>query len=205
MVRTDKRMYRLTPRMLQHFRHDLEKYHQLFTGGRCSGWELEELLVRAIKSDTQAAHHVRWKEAGHDDEADIVVRTNGDEHPIQVKSGKIQVKKNRLVLSGHRLGRFQEDLNQITEYLNSKSANFISVPHRLIEDGQGRRHAYKLTYMDAEKLRGLAPGGWSKSGSAFKQENDFGVDFSLNPSMSWQVWWSIPMDLVEETDEFVID
>lgn len=205
MARTDKRMYRLTPRMLQHFRHDLEKYHQLFTGGRCSGWELEELLVRAIKSDTQAAHHVRWKEAGHDDEADIVVRTNGDEHPIQVKSGKIQVKKNRLVLSGHRLGRFQEDLNQITEYLNSKSANFISVPHRLIEDGRGRRHAYKLTYMDAEKLRGLAPGGWSKSGSAFKQENDFGVDFSLNPSMSWQVWWSIPMDLVEETDEFVID
>ncbi len=205
MVRTDRRMYRLTPRMQQHFRHDLEKYHQLFTGGRCSGWELEELLVRAIKSDTQAAHHVRWKEAGHDDEADIVVRTNGDEHPIQVKSGKIQVKKNRLVLSGHRLGRFQGDLAQITKYLNSRSANFISVPYRLIEDDLGRRHAYKLTYIDVEKLVGLESGQWIESGSAYKQENDFGVDFSLNPSMSWQVWWSIPMGLVEETAEFVID
>lgn len=197
-------MYRLTPRMLQHFRHDLERYHQLFTGGRCSGWELEELLVRAIKSDTQAAHHVHWKEAGHDDEADIVVRTNGDEHPIQVKSGRIQTQKNRLVLSGHRLGRFQGDFVQITEYLNSKSANFISVPYRLIEDGRGRIHAYRLTYIDAEKLRGLQTGRWLESGAAFKQKNAFGVDLSLNPSMSWQVWWHIPMELVEETEEFII-
>lgn len=64
-------MYRLTPRMLQRLHHDLKKYHDLFTGGRCSGWELEELIVNAIKADTQAQHHVRWREAGHDDKADI--------------------------------------------------------------------------------------------------------------------------------------
>ena len=50
-------MYRLTPRMVQSLRHDLHRYHDLFSGGRCQGWELEELIVRAIKSDAQANHH----------------------------------------------------------------------------------------------------------------------------------------------------
>lgn len=63
-------MYRLTPRMRQRLIGDLAKYHGLFNGGRCSGWELEELIVAAITSDTRAQHHVRWQEAGHDDKAD---------------------------------------------------------------------------------------------------------------------------------------
>ena len=197
-------MYRLTPRMLQHFRHDLEQYHQLSTGGRCSGLVLEELLVRAIKSDTKAAHHVRWQEAGHDDEADIAVKVKNTEHLIQVKSGKVQPNKNRLVISGHRLGRFKGNFVKITDYLNSKTANFVSVPHRLIEDAQGRRHAYKLTYIDAEKLTGVNPGNWKKSGSVYEQTNGLGVEFSLRPSMSWQVWWYIPVDIVDETPEFTI-
>ena len=36
--------------MLQRFRQDLKKYHELFTAGRCQGWEQEELIVNAIKS-----------------------------------------------------------------------------------------------------------------------------------------------------------
>ena len=78
-------MYRLTARMLQRFKRDLEKYHELFAGGRCSGWEQEELIVAAIKSDTTAHHHVIWSEAGHDTKADIQVRTNGDIHLIEIK------------------------------------------------------------------------------------------------------------------------
>lgn len=41
-------MYRLTARMEQALRQNLEKYHALFDGGRCSGWELEELLFNQI-------------------------------------------------------------------------------------------------------------------------------------------------------------
>jgi len=104
-------MYRLTPRMLQRLKGDLGKYHGLFDSKRCSGWELEELIVNAIKSDTQAQHHVQWQEAGHDDKADILVRINGARHSIQIKSGRIQ--SERLVLSGHRLGRFDGDLERI--------------------------------------------------------------------------------------------
>lgn len=48
------KMYKLTPRMLQDLESGLRKFHDLFGSGRCDGWQLEELLVRAIQSDTQA-------------------------------------------------------------------------------------------------------------------------------------------------------
>ena len=63
-------MYRLTARMEQTLRQYLEKYHDLFDGGRCSGWELEELVFKAIQADSTAGHHATWTEGGHD-EADI--------------------------------------------------------------------------------------------------------------------------------------
>ena len=74
--------YRLSPRMLQSLKGLLRKYHALFSGGRCSGWELEELIVKAIKFDTQKNHHVKWREGGHDFEEDILVKTNGKSYSI---------------------------------------------------------------------------------------------------------------------------
>lgn len=109
-------MYKLTARMLQNLNKGLTRFHELFDGGRCDGWGLEELIVKAIKSDTSAHHHVFWKEAGHDDKTDIIVRINGGEFPIQIKSGKIY-SNGRLVLSGYRLGRFKGDFEKITDYL----------------------------------------------------------------------------------------
>ena len=198
-------MYRLTPRMQQRFRGDLTKYHDLFKGNRCSGWETEELIVAAIKCDTQAQHHVRWQEAGHDDLADIVVKTNGTQYPIQIKSGKIGVKTKKLVLSGHRLGRFNEDLADISNYLNTPSANIIAVPHRMIDNEQGRQHIYRICYADKQILTGLSADKWKRKGAQWIQTNSHGVEFSLRPSMSWQIWWAIPVDLIEMTDEFSIN
>ncbi|MBC6442547.1 MAG: hypothetical protein GDA53_05365 [Rhodobacteraceae bacterium] len=126
-------MYRLTARMIRHLERDLKQYHALFTGGRCQGWEMEELLVRAIRADTGAGHHPMWKEAGHDDQADIRIRTNGMVWPVNVKSGKIRKSRKTgeesLTLSGHRLGRFQEDFGALTDYLNTPAADIIAVPH----------------------------------------------------------------------------
>ncbi len=112
-------MYRLTPRMEQHFRKSLACYHDIFDGGRCSGWELEELIVKAIRSDNNANHLPRWREGGHDDYADIFVRADDKEYGIQIKSGQIKADKDGvfLILSGHRLGRFKGDLDRITTYL----------------------------------------------------------------------------------------
>ena len=195
-------MYRLTPRMVQHFRQDLERYHALFSAGRCSGWELEELIFRAIQSDNNAQHHAFWKEAGHDDEADIRVRTNGETHLLQIKSGAMR--RDYLTLSGHRLGRFGGDLLQITEYLNNNSAQIISVPYAKLDDENGRHHTYRIVYANVEHLTGLNVEDWDKVGAAWVQTNEQGVEFSLRPSMSWQIWWRVPNGLLEMGPEIII-
>lgn len=196
-------MYRLTGRMLQRFESDLRKFHDLFMGGRCSAWQQEELLVAAIKSDTSAQHHVVWREAGHDDEADIRVVTNGVTHLIEVKSG--QIKGENLSISGHRLGRFRGDLAAITRYLNAKSANIISVSHEMVDDEDGRKHIYQLRYIEIEKLTFLDPERWERKGQRHEQTNSLGVISSLRPGMSWQIWWLIPKDLFNVQREIVID
>ncbi len=190
-------MYRLTPRMLQHFEQGLREFHRQFSAGRCMGWQQEELIVNAIKADTQAQHHAIWKEGGHDDEADIRVRTNGDMHPIQVKSGKVA--GGKLTLSGHRLGRFNGDLRRITDYLNANSANILAVPYEKTDDANGITHVYTVSYVDVQRLTGLRADKWKKVGASYKQTNAHGVEFTLSPSMSWQVWWRVPLSLVEES------
>ncbi len=183
--------YRLTPRMIQSLEKFLRKYHELFSGGRCSSWELEELVVKAIKTDTQANHHVKWKEGGHDFKEDINVKTNGEFHSIQIKSGQIQ--SNYLMLSGNRLGRFDGDLNKITSFLNSKKDNIISIPYTRVDDEKGRTHEYKLIYIDISIITGIKKNKWIKKGMQYIQTNNKRVEFSLRPKMSWQIWWKIPL------------
>ena len=198
-------MYRLTPRMLQDFESSLRKFHDLFGGGRCDGWQLEELLVRAIQSDTRAQHNVFWQEGGHDDKADMRVRTNGDTHPLQIKSGRIDGKRApKLVLSGHRLSRFNGDFDAMTAYLNDRTANILSVPYRQINDDRGRQHIYTVSYVDVELLQGLQPDKWNKRGASYHQTNPAGVALSLTEKMSWQVWWRIPVGLIYETPPIII-
>lgn len=204
-------MYRLTARMEQTLRQNLEKFHELFDGDRCSGWQLEELIFKSIQADSTAGHHATWQEGGHDDEADIRVRVNGVVYPLQIKSGKIkQVKSGNgrsphLVLSGHRLGRFNGDFDLMTEYLNEDRANFLSIPYRKVDDDKGRHHIYKVVYVEGAYLHKLNPSQWEKvSKSSWKQINSHGVIFTLHPSMSWQVWWRIPLSLVDHSQEFII-
>lgn len=195
-------MYRLTPRMVQSLRHDLEEYHSLFTAKRCSGWELEELICRAIRSDNQAKHHARWTEGGHDDKADITVQINGEIHELQIKSGRFV--KEALVLSGHRLGRFKGDLSEISQYLNSRTSTIIAVPYSQREDKDGRHHTYQICYLPSKYLHGITAEGWQEAGAQFKQKNSLGVTFSLHPTMSWQIWWRVPKVLLEMENAFTI-
>lgn len=197
-----EKLYRLTPSMAQSLRQFLETYHSLFTAGRCSGWELEELIVRSIRSDNRAQHHAFWKEAGHDTEADIRVRINGAWHDLQIKSG--QFSGDSLVLSGHRLGRFDGDLGLISEFLNDRPAEIIAVPYRCIDDEEGRKHAYRVVYIDPEHLTGVRVASWKQKGKQWVQTNSAGVQFSLRPTMSWQIWWTVPGTLLEGSHEFTV-
>ncbi len=200
--------YRLTPRMLQRFHRSLQRFHEQFDGGRCESWQQEELLVDAIRSDTTAQHHVRWKERGHDDKADILVTAvNRQEHALQIKSGQYQTGKEGarfLSLSGHRLGRFDGDLGEITRYLNTIRAEIICIPYRCEEDQRGRRHVYRLCYVDPDCLTGIEAQSWEKKSTTFVQTNAAGVEFSLRPKMSWQIWWRIPVHLLSCEEEWVI-
>lgn len=188
-------MYRLTARMEQNLESNLRRYHDLFDGGGCKGWELEELIVKAIQSDTPAQHLPQWVESGHDDKADIVVKVKDENHNLQIKAGQQKVPANRLMLSGYRLGRFGADLAKISQYLNNTNADIISVSYRKIDDDKGRHHIYDLRYLPVVYLHDIHPNEWKERGAQKVQENEHGVEFSLRPSMSWQIWWSIPLEL----------
>jgi hypothetical protein len=139
-------MYKLTDIMLQNLEKDLRKFHELFQGGRCQAWQLEELIAKSINSDFKAKDKAFWKGNGHDIEADIVVGN----YKISVKSGKIENKTTKkvekLILSGHRLGRFEGDLEKISEFLTSNTYLLVAVPYNLKENENGKQHNYQLIY-----------------------------------------------------------
>lgn len=190
-------MYALTSRMEQQLESLLTRYHDLFDGGRCQGWELEELIVKAINSDTSARHQAIWSEAGHDDKADIVINTAQGSHEFQIKSGKFKKKSSTVSISGHRLTRFGGNLTDITNYLNATSADFLLTPYEQTDDATGRHHEYKICYLAVENLHGVSPNGWEKRGASCIQVNQHGVEFKITPNMSWQVWWEVPMKLLK--------
>ena len=156
-------MYRLTPRMTQRLWRYLQDYHKLFDGGRCLGWELEELIVKSIKDDTSAQHQVFWTEGGHDDKADIKV-VSDKTYLIQIKSGKFNNKEDQLSLSGYRMGRFKGDLSQITNYLNNLPAEMLAVPYSKIDGVKGREHTYQICYIDKKHLQDLSDNWAQRTG-----------------------------------------
>ena len=185
-------MYKLTDIMLQTFEKDLRKFHELFQGGRCQSWQLEELLAKAIRSDFNKSDKVVWKGNGHDIGADIIVN---DKYNIQIKSGKID--KKYLTLSGHRLGRFGGDLEKITEFLNANTYDLIAVPHETQEGTYGKKHVYQLFYINTDILKIECYTRWKKKKNNHHSINDGGVELIIYPSMSWQVWWKVPLIKLE--------
>ncbi len=156
------------------------------------------MVDRAIKSDTQAQHQSKWKGAGHDDQADIVVQVNDCSHKVQIKSGEWSGKLNPgLILSGHRLGRFEENMPSITEYLNAPKASMLAIACVKADNEQGRTFSYDVSYISKKIIVGLDVHEWREKGAQWKQTNAHGVKFSLRPKMSWQIWRTIPKGLIE--------
>ena len=195
-------MYKLTPRMEQHIKQDLIEYHRILGASRCSGTQLEEIIFKSIQLDHETGHHAKWNAGSHATDSDIIVVADKVEYPIQIKSGKLTV--DYIKLSGYRMTKFNGDIEQITEYLNSKSSNIISVVHKLQNDDSSRHHIYQIFYIDYKYLRSLDYQKWYKINSGFKQTNTWNVEFGLFPKMSWQVWWTIPISLLDKSAEIVI-
>ena len=211
-------MYRLSHKMEQNLRKYLSIYHDLFEGQRCANSQLEELLSKSIREDNNEEHHVSWKEGGHDSEADITVNVKGKKYYLQIKSGVIKKTKDMgrcLQLSGYRLGKrtkkstkskelkpVPEIMDAVSEFLDSREAEIISVPHRKVDDEQGRRHIYRICYVKPGLVKGVKGSDWIEKGAHYRARNSYGVLFTLHPTMSWQVWWTIPLEHVVVEKEF---
>jgi hypothetical protein len=129
---------KLTDIMIQNLEKDLKTFHRLFSGRSCEAWRLEELIVRAIKSDHSKSERVIWIGRGHDVDKDVrIIEANGKINDIQIKSGKIKK------VYGHRTGRFKEDLNEIS----NKYDTFL-IPYREEVDKLGKRFIYQVFYED---------------------------------------------------------
>lgn len=189
--------------MEQSLRQNLEDFHKLFDGSRCESFLLEELVYKSIQSDNTTNHHATWQGRKHDSNADIRVRTNGECHDLEIKSGKLH-SDGSLRLSGHRLTKFDKNLSKVTEYLNSIDSEILSIPYRKIEDETGRHHIYRIVYVDRLYFGTLTPDGWETVGKQLRQTTEYGVLFSISESLSSQVWWTIPEQLLDMSDEFTI-
>ena len=189
-------MINLYPRVTKSIKKNLDLHHQLYKKIRCKAEYLEELIVSSLRSNSFV---VDWDPASHDKEKDIVVnKTN----KIQIKSGTLQKRKNTITISGHRLGRFQGNLKEITDYLNSSLSDIISVFN---PDKNSKKHLYTVAYISREILKGLHYDKWEKEKTSYRQTNVLGVEFSLRVSMSWQIWWEIPTRLIKIEENILIE
>ncbi|MGL9687891.1 MAG: hypothetical protein ACQBVK_03940 [Candidatus Phytoplasma sp. TWB_XP] len=193
-------MYKLNQTMINHFKKYLEKYHELFDCGRCSSWQLEELIVKSIKKDLSNTDVVKWSGNNHKIECDILIN---NKIQLQIKSGKIDKLGINLILSGYRLGRFKEDLEQITKFINQNNSFIITIPYHKNEEQTNKRHIYQICYLPKDIFKISKLNIWKKKKKDYFLINNKGVEFKIAPSMSWQIWWTIPLKLIQEKSEIL--
>lgn len=183
--------FKLTEKMLDHLQDRLEQYHKIFSGDGCKGIPLEELVYIAIQADFPP-EQVRWVRGGHDVTKDIEIYPDSrNPHLLQVKAG--QIRGNYVVLSGNRLGRFTGNRAQYTKFLNGTTGHTISAAYKRSEINSQVTHTYEIRYISPNVLHGVTADNWQQTGQSFVQENSRGVKFRIRKSLSWQVWWSLPI------------
>ena len=111
-------------------------------------------------------------------------------------------KNNAITISGHRLGRFDGNLKKITEYLNNPSSDVVSIYNPEVKSD---KHFYTIASIPKYIFEGLKPDEWTKSRSSYSQTNAKGVKFSLRTTMSWQIWWDIPISLIKIEEQIEIN
>ena len=86
-------MFKLTSKMLENLKDKLSTYHKLFNHIECKAEWLEELIFSSIKPHIQDTDEIYWKPGGHDKHTDIKLSIKNTQHNINIKAGKISVKK----------------------------------------------------------------------------------------------------------------
>jgi len=112
-----------------------------------------------------------------------------------------------MIVSGHRTGRFKEDLNEIKEFLNSNKYDTFLIPYREEVDELGKRFIYQIFYADSNIFK--IDNDWEQKNSekgtkTFFTQNSKGVKIFLRPSMSWQIWYEIPLSILTDFTREII-
>ena len=166
--------YKFSNEDTKRIQHLLKQYHTLFPNLKCKGECLEHIVAQAINGKVLG---------GHNKEADIQVNNIF----MQIKSGDIN-NKRILTISGYRLTRFNQNFKEINRFLHSINTQIITVPT------EGGSFCYQVYEIDYRLLKPIEK--WTTKGKSFYQTNLHGVTLSISPSMSWQIWWKIPVALL---------
>ena len=82
----------------------------------------------------------------------------------------------------------------------------VAVPYYTKDCERGKSHIYQIFYLDKEMLKIDDYTKWQeikgKGGAiSYLAVNDFGVELSIRPSMSWQIWWNVPISIISENNK----
>lgn len=192
---SDENSFKFSENSLNIFKEKIKSHHELYKKIRCKAEYLEEIIVQSLRSTKEK---VKWNPAGHEQEKDILVN---DTYKIQIKSGTLT--QSKLKVSGHRLGRFENNFNKITDFLNKLDSDIYATTNPSPRMSTNE-HKYHLYYVNKKAITGIKKEDWEKSGAGYKNKNTIGTIFLLKPTMSWQIWWEIPLSYAEKVYEINI-
>jgi hypothetical protein len=175
----------------------LQLFHGLFSKSKLQSHSLEELLYESIKTSPNYRNKIVWKSGSHFPDYDYIIE--GSQY-IEVKSGTTN-SKEKVIISSHRLTRFNSDFNQINSFLRNKlTTQIISMEY----DEANKR--YIIRYFDSRYLKPESNiKMWvpqtDKKGilARYEQTNKYNVILKIYIKMSWQLWLEIPTSLVHQT------
>ena len=192
-----------SPRFISHLRDLLTQHHRLYRTPAKAEF-LEDLVYQALKR-TQPDLSLEWSPQSHRVLYDI--RIEDPLHgalEVSIKSGAQS--KNKLVLSGFRMQSVmaahkgdapgsepsQVQGDAIVEALTAMASKSSTVS---ISFCPTLRH-YQIRPLNSTLLVPPPWSNWTQSGAKIKGTSAAGVSFELVRSLSWQIWWKIPLHLM---------
>lgn len=179
----------------------LRGWHDLFHYCSPKAEFLEEIFASSLDGAYSAEGvEVDWTPFSHRKDRDILVKQGDEEAKFSIKTG--QLVRGKLVISGYRLGRFGGDFAKINEFLTEEAHKQIHLA--LPSTQENGAVVYSLFRIDPQLLCPSAGIEWAQRKNSFYHRNESGVQLAVHPSMSWQVWWEIPVDQAEKLCEIVV-
>lgn len=197
---------------LSHLELLLKIFHVPIRNISCKAEYLEELFYTALKHRYPDAN-IQWNAGSHSVGTDITLDEAGSDgrtYQFSIKSGRERTAKGTdtsfIDVSGSRLqsklgvtseglpaARIWESSGQsLVDWLNNHHKDFIVLMAPSVkEDGV---ITYEIRYVSPELFSYPDASAWVQKGAELRATLASGIEVSLRPTMSWQIWWKIPKE-----------